>query len=241
MSGYLRNVQGKDSLIRIALRPGGINNACFYHIELSYFYSKERAVLLMKQLIQAIRSLIPLSPKEEQVIGQLFIRKNYKKGSFFLSEGAICKYAGFISRGLMRFYINVDGEEKTYGFLQENQFISNYASFVPRVPSQQVIQALEDSELYVITHADLQKLYQELKYGERMVRVIIEQVFIQALTDLNSFYTDTPEARYRKFITEHPDLGQRISQYHIASFVGVKPQSLSRIRKRILHQGAKGS
>ncbi|MBZ4189607.1 Crp/Fnr family transcriptional regulator [Niabella beijingensis] len=193
----------------------------------------------MQQLIQAVRSLIPLTSKEEQVIGRLFTARKYKKGSYFLSEGAICKYAGFISKGLMRFYINVDGEEKTYGFLQEHQFISNYGSFVPRIPSLQSIQALEDSELYVITYANLQKLYQELKHGERMGRVIIEQVFIQALADLNSFYTDTPEARYRKFITEHPDLGQRVSQYHIASFVGVKPQSLSRIRKRILHQGAK--
>lgn len=193
----------------------------------------------MQQLFQAIRQLVPVSKREEQVISRLFIQRFYKKGSFFLSEGAVCRYAGFISRGLMRFYINVDGEDKTYGFLQENQFISNYGSFVPQIPSAQAIQALEDSELYIITYTDLQQLYQELTHGERMGRIIIEQVFIQALADLNSFYTDDPETRYRKFITDHPDLQQRISQYHIASFVGVKPQSLSRIRKRILHQVVK--
>ncbi|MCF3110416.1 Crp/Fnr family transcriptional regulator [Niabella sp. CC-SYL272] len=195
----------------------------------------------MQQLFQAIRQLIPVSGREEQVISRLFTQRNYKKGSFFLQEGAICKYAGFISKGLMRFYINVDGVEKTYGFLQENQFISNYGSFVPRIPSAQAIQALEDSELYVITYTDLQQLYRELTHGERMGRIIIEQVFIQALADLNSFYTDDSETRYRKFITDHPDLQQRISQYHIASFVGVKPQSLSRIRKRILDQRVKSS
>lgn len=194
---------------------------------------------MMQQLLKAIRQLVPLSKREELVIGRLFTQRNYKKGSFFLQEGAICKYAGFICKGLMRFYINVDGVEKTYGFLQENQFISNYGSFVPQIPSPQVIQALEDSELYIITHANLQKLYQELKHGERMGRIIIEQVFIQALADLNSFYTDAPEIRYRNFITDHPDLQQRISQYHIASFVGVKPQSLSRIRKRIFDQRGK--
>ncbi|MCD2424640.1 Crp/Fnr family transcriptional regulator [Niabella pedocola] len=195
----------------------------------------------MQQLFQAIRQLVPVSEHDEQVIGRLFTQKHYKKGAFFLPEGTVCRYAGFISKGLMRFYINIDGEDKTYGFLQENQFISNYGSFVPQIPSAQAIQALEDSELYVITYTGLQQLYQELTHGERMGRIIIEQVFIQALSDLNSFYTDDPETRYRKFITDHPDLQQRISQYHIASFVGVKPQSLSRIRKRILEQRVKRS
>ena len=69
--------------------------------------------------------------------------------------------------------------------------------------------------------------------GERFGRLVTEQVFIQTLQDLTSFYTDGPEYRYERFIKKHPDLQQRISQYHIASYVGVKPQSLSRIRKRI--------
>jgi hypothetical protein len=68
---------------------------------------------------------------------------------------------------------------------------------------------------------------------ERFGRLVIEQVFVQLLQALGSLYTDTPEQRYTKLINEHPDLLQRVSQYHIASYVGVKPQSLSRIRKRI--------
>jgi len=95
---------------------------------------------------------------------------------------------------------------------------------------------LEDCELSVISSSDLQQFYQSVAQGERFGRLVIGQVFIQLLQDLSSFYTDTPEYRYEKFVQEHPGLQQRISQYHIASFVGVKPQSLSRIRKRISGQ-----
>jgi hypothetical protein len=79
-------------------------------------------------------------------------------------------------------------------------------------------------------------LYANVREGERFGRIAIEAVFIQLLKDISSFYTETPELRYERFLKYHTDLQQRISQYHIASFVGVKPQSLSRIRKRISSQ-----
>jgi CRP-like cAMP-binding protein len=109
----------------------------------------------------------------------------------------------------------------------------NYESFIPQLPSTKNIQALEDCDILQISYADLQVFYKSIREGERFGRLVIEQVFIKTLKDLSSFYSNTPEYRYQKFITQHPDLQQRISQYHIASYVGVKPQSLSRIRKRI--------
>jgi CRP-like cAMP-binding protein len=112
----------------------------------------------------------------------------------------------------------------------------NYESFLPQNPSSKIIQALEDSVVYVISYTDLQLLYGNVREGERFGRLAIEAVFIQLLKDISSFYTETPEVRYDRFIKNHADLQQRISQYHIASFVGVKPQSLSRIRKRIFSQ-----
>jgi len=170
------------------------------------------------------------------IVTSLFKEKSYKKGDFFLEEGRICKHVGFVAKGLMRFYINHDGEEKTYGFSKENDYVCNYESFLPQKPSAKIIQALEDSTVFVISHDDLQVLYASVREGERFGRIAIEAVFIQMLKDLSSFYTETPELRYDRFLRDHPDLQQRISQYHIASFVGVKPQSLSRIRKRISNQ-----
>jgi CRP-like cAMP-binding protein len=186
--------------------------------------------------LYSIRNLITLSPAEANIVASLFKEKTYKKGDFFLTEGQICKQVGFIAKGLMRYYINHDGEEKTYAFSQENNYVCNYESFLPQSPSSKIIQALEDCDVLVISHDDLQLFYTSVSEGERFGRIVIGAVFIQLLEDLSSFYTDTPELRYEKFIKKHPDLQQRISQYHIASYVGVKPQSLSRIRKRISSQ-----
>jgi CRP-like cAMP-binding protein len=188
------------------------------------------------KLISSIKSIIDLTPKEVDHINQLFKKKELKKGDFFLAEGQVCKQVGFIVKGLIRYYINHDGEEKTYAFAEENNFVCNYESFLPQTPSTKIIQALEDCEMLVISLADLQIFYKSIAQGERFGRLVIGQVFIQLLQDLSSFYTDTPEYRYEKFVKEHPGLQQRISQYHIASYVGVKPQSLSRIRRRISSQ-----
>jgi CRP-like cAMP-binding protein len=188
---------------------------------------------MISNLLQSIQQVIALSDDEINVVKTLFKDKAYKKGDFFLADGQICKYAGFIEKGLIRYFINADGEEKTYEFGKENDFVCNYESFLPQVPSTKIIQALEDCVIWQISFADLQVFYQSVAGGERFGRIVIEQVFIQLLAALGSLYTDTPEQRYLKFLNEHPDLQQRVSQYHIASYVGVKPQSLSRIRKRI--------
>jgi CRP-like cAMP-binding protein len=191
---------------------------------------------MINNLLYSIRSLIALSPAEADIVTSLFKEKTYRKGDLFLKEGQICKQVGFVAKGLMRYYINHDGEEKTYAFSQENNYVCNYESFLPQCPSSKNIQALEDSNVLVISHDDLQIFYKTVREGERFGRIVIGAVFIQLLEDLSSFYTDRPEHRYEKFIRNHPDLQQRISQYHIASYVGVKPQSLSRIRKRISNQ-----
>ncbi|WP_121326571.1 MULTISPECIES: Crp/Fnr family transcriptional regulator [unclassified Flavobacterium] len=191
---------------------------------------------MKEQLIVSVQSLINLSLKDIDCIKVLFKEKSVKKGEFFLADGQVCQHVGFILKGLMRYFINQDGEEKTYAFAQENNFVCNYESFLPQTPSTKIIQALEDCEILQISNADLQIFYKSISEGEKFGRLIIGLVFIDLLQDLSSFYTDTPEYRYEKFIKKHPDLQQRISQYHIASFVGVKPQSLSRIRKRISNQ-----
>jgi len=191
---------------------------------------------MTEKLISNIKSIIDLTAKEVDCIDLLWKTKSIKKGDFFLAEGEVCKHAGFIVKGLMRYYINHDGEDKTYDFAQETNFICNYESFLPKTPSTKIIQALEDCEILQISYTDLQIFYNSIAQAERFGRIVIEQVFVHTLKDLSSFYTDTPEYRYDKFLKEHPDLQQRVSQYHIASYVGVKPQSLSRIRKRILHK-----
>ncbi|GAB3892050.1 Crp/Fnr family transcriptional regulator [Larkinella knui] len=189
----------------------------------------------MEFLIDRINQIISLSEQEAQLLKQLFTEKRIKKGEHFLREGQVCHSVALISVGLVRYYINEDGQEGTYYFSREGDFVCDYESFLPQTPSSKNIQALEDTSLYVVSYAGLQQLYQSVKQGERLGRLGIEQVFVTVLQQLASFYKDSPEVRYQRFLHTFAAISQRVSQYYIASYVGIKPQSLSRIRKRQTH------
>jgi CRP-like cAMP-binding protein len=184
-------------------------------------------------LIQTIRKYIPFSPADEAVARRVFHQRLYKKGDHLLAEGEICRHIVFIESGLVRYYINKDGEERTTYFNKEGEFVCLYTSFLPQSPSTMNIQALEDCSVWTVSFDGIQQFYKEVTYGERFGRMAIEDVFVSAIAQIASFYTDTPEIRYQKFLLDYPDIVQRIPQYYIASYVGVKPQSLSRIRKRL--------
>jgi CRP-like cAMP-binding protein len=186
----------------------------------------------MDFLIGSIKQIINVSGDEEQLIKQLFTEKHIKKGEHFLSEGHVCRSVALISAGLVRYYINEDGNEGTYYFSREGDFVCDYESFLPQMPSNKNIQALEDTSLYIVSHDGLQQIYKGVKEGERLGRLGIEQVFVNVLQQLSSFYRDSPEMRYQRFLDTYADISQRVPQYYIASYVGIKPQSLSRIRKR---------
>ena len=190
----------------------------------------------MQFLVEKIRQIIRVSDSEALILQDLFVEKQLLKGDHFLIENQICRHLGLIHKGLVRYYINVDGEDKTYYFGKEGDFVCDYESFLPQKPSNKNIQVLEDSSLYTIPHQGLQQLYDHLKEGDRFGRLGVEQVFVNILQQLTSFYNDPPELRYERFLKNYPDISQRIPQYYLASYVGVKPQSLSRIRKRISSQ-----
>lgn len=176
---------------------------------------------------------MPLSTNDEIVVKQLFREKKLTKGDHLLEAGNVCRYLAFIETGLVRYYINHDGDEKTNYFNKEGEFVCDYQSFLPKTPSAVNIQALEDTTVYLISFNDLQQFYKEVEHGERFGRLAIEQVFVNVINQVKSIYVDSPDTRYQKFINIFSDIAQRIPQYYIASFVGIKPQSLSRIRKRI--------
>jgi CRP-like cAMP-binding protein len=187
-----------------------------------------------EQLINRIRKYIPLSNKDISVIESLFIPRTLKKGELFLKEGRICKELGFINKGLVCYYIIQDGTEVVHNFAKENELICNYDSFINKTPSHKNVVALEPTELMVISFDKLQQLYKSISGGERFGRLHMEQVYSEAIKHIISFYTDTPQQRYSDFVQQHKELVQRVPQYYIASYIGIKPQSLSRIRKRLL-------
>ena len=187
----------------------------------------------MDLLLNKIRSYVPLTTKDEGVIRTLFHKKELKKGEHLLQAGNVCRYVIFIETGLVRYYVNNDGVEQTTYFNKENEFVCDNMSFLTQVASYVNIQALEDSTVWMISYSGIQQFYAEVTTGERFGRLAIEQVFVSAATQLISLYTDPPEIRYHQFVRNFPDIAQRIPQYYIASYVGIQPPSLSRIRKRI--------
>lgn len=184
-------------------------------------------------LFQTIRQYIPFSSADETVAQRLFFKKLHKKGDRLLAEGEICRNITFIESGLVRYYINKDGEERTNYFNKEGEFVCDYPSFLPQRPSIVNIQALEDCTVWMISFEGIQRFYKEVEHGERFGRLAIESVFVSVVSQIASIYTDTPEMRYQNFLLNYPAIVQRVPQYYIASYVGVKPQSLSRIRKRL--------
>lgn len=186
----------------------------------------------MDFLIKRIKDYVPIDDHDISLIRRLFECKSYMANDVIHSEGRICDRLWFIENGLVRFSIDMDGEERTFVFRAEGSFTSDIESFLKKTPSRRSIIAIEKTLTYSISWDNLQFLYKEMTYGERFGRLLVEEVFMSAVNHLVSFYTETPEVRYEKLIRNSPDLIQRIPQYLIASFLGVKPQSLCRIKKR---------
>src|ERR1700744_606779 len=125
----------------------------------------------MGPLLNAIRYFITVSPEEEAMIAQLFTEMRLGAGEYFLREGQVCRHVAFVVKGLVRYYLNYDGIEKTLFFSKEGDFVSEYQSFLPQVASGKNIQALEETQLYVITKENLQRFYREVREGERFGRL----------------------------------------------------------------------
>ncbi|HSE20124.1 MAG TPA: Crp/Fnr family transcriptional regulator [Pyrinomonadaceae bacterium] len=189
---------------------------------------------MSQSLIEKLRTYIEFNEDEERFIDNVFRVKHFAKGEHFLLAGDVCREAAFIESGVFRFYLNTGERDATYYFAAENEFICDYPSFLPQRPSSINIQALEAAEIRAISFDDLQRFYRQVTFGERFGRLIAEEIFVDSIQQLTSFYQDKPAVRYQNFVHRFSQLVQRLPQYYIASYVGIEPQSLSRIRRRFL-------
>lgn len=186
------------------------------------------------QLIQIVRQIASIDSEDEKIFLNVFSTKVLKKGEFFLKEGEVNNKLGFVVKGLVRYFVYKNTEESTLEFSKEGEFIAEYQSFLNQSESIQCIQAIEDTLLLVTDYDGLQTIYNKTKNGNLIGRIVIEYRFGHLMQQLLSIYMHTAEERYLHFQKTFPDLVQRIPQYYIASYVGVKPESLSRIRKRLI-------
>lgn len=188
---------------------------------------------MIGQLISFIQNYISLNEEEADFIQYNIPVKAFPKGTVLLEQGKISDTSYFCLQGCVRMYYIRGIEEKTAFFYTENQFISSIESFTRRVPAKHSFQCLEDSTLAIIPCELENELMERFPKIESFARLILEEELSIYQEIVASFITSGPEERYRNLMKNHPELLNRIPQYYLASYLGVKPESLSRIRKRI--------
>lgn len=191
---------------------------------------------MFDNLKNSVDEILPFSETDFTILLKNLTVKKLKKYEFLLREGEVCNHVAFINSGFLRIFHNQDGKEHTTHFYVEGKWISNYASFLGREPSRYYIEAQVDTELFLLSHANLNKLYDENKSMDRFGRLIAERLFLATVTRHQALVLQTPEQRYTQMLQEQPHIFKLAPLKHIASFLGVEPESLSRIRKR-LNQG----
>ena len=185
------------------------------------------------QLREFVNLLVQPNEKEWQAFTDCLFYREVKKKEYFLRVGEICNLVGFVVEGAIRNYVLRDGVEVIRYFILDNNYACEYKSFLTRLPSAENLEALEDSLMLCFSHDDLQQLYQRYQLWERYGRLVSEELFIKLSLRINDLLIKTPEERYLALLEEDPRIAQRIPQYMIASFLGVTPETLSRVRRRI--------
>lgn len=188
---------------------------------------------MFEQILQSISRFITLDTHEQDYfVSKLEFRK-YRKKETVLQEGNVCSHIFFINKGCIRYYYTVEGKENTAQFFFENGWYTDFDSFLSGKPSRLNIQTLERTEMLMLSAKNLHEIYDEIPKFERLGRQMAENAFLGVRQRNEMLENLTAEERYLALMKERPKVFERIPQHYIASYLGVQPESLSRIRKRI--------
>jgi len=203
-------------------------------LHLTNLHIKGPPIITMdEKLIKYFSRIMAISDEESSAIAETMCIQQYKKGTVLLKEGQVSTEVYFVLDGCVRQYFIVDGEEKTNNFFTDEQWVISVNNFNQRIPSTHFLACCIDSSLVVGNRQKEEGLYRRFPKLETVSRKVMEKVFAEQQEIMASYTIDTPEQRYLKLLKLRPDLFQKIPQYQLASYIGVKPESLSRIRKRI--------
>jgi CRP/FNR family transcriptional regulator len=180
-----------------------------------------------------IRRITDFSEDECAMFVPYLKAKTVRKGGFFLEEGRRVDEIAFIEKGAMRIFYLSDGKEINNHFFLENDYAVSYLDFLKSRKSRYFIQALEDTEVLVFNSKSLQVAYENSKNWERFGRIIAESAYAVATNRFESFLFLSAKERYLQMLKDYPRFIQRIPLYHLASYLGIERESLSRIRKEL--------
>lgn len=201
------------------------------HIEV-FSFTLNAKKLMQKLLFDFISKYIDLDEEEKATLVSLDIFHSVKKGTVLLKEKQNSADGYFVLKGCIRVFYIVEGEEKTTEFYTEMEGITP-ACVISKKPSEYFISATEDSIL-TISSPDMEKeIFEKFPKFETLCRILSEELLSKQQINFNDFKISSPEKRYLSLLEKRPDLIQRVPQHQLASFLGIKPQSLSRLKARI--------
>ena len=182
-------------------------------------------------------SIQPLSDKEIEAIDETMTIQDLKNGTVLLKEGETSNKSYFVLEGIIRQYYLIDGEEKVTDFFADEQWVISLNSIDLISPSTHYLQCCSDCSVLIGNSQKGEELYKRFPNLGDISRKLMGKVFAEQHAKIEAFKISTPIIRYQNLLKSRPDLFQRIPQYQIASYIGVTPESLSRIRKRIQTNG----
>ena len=185
-------------------------------------------------LLSNISRHISLSAEEIAFFTSLLRSKLVKNGEFLLREGNICKYESFVVKGCLKtYYLDENGFEHIIDFSIEEWWADDLYSLLTQTPSKSNIKAIEDTDIVQISKPDLELLYQKIPKFERFFRILFQNAYITQREQINQALSASAEERYILFMKQKPYAEKRFSQKDIASYLGVTPQFLSALKKRL--------
>ena len=187
----------------------------------------------MNEIRKFIDNISPINDSDWEFFSLKLQEVKLKKNTTILKIGKIENYLSFISKGIIRLYIPREESDLTFGFLFDNEFVTAYDSLITQSPSEYQIETLTETILWKISNKDLQEVYERTNNGNIIGRKMAENMFLIKSKRELSLLNKTAEERYLDLFSDRPKLLQQIPLKYIASYIGITPQALSRIRKRI--------
>ena len=171
-----------------------------------------------------------LKQHHAEAFKKIMFTKTLSKKEYLIQEGTVCNFIGIVASGTLRSYLQNNKEEFNNDFYFDNHFISAYTSFLTQKPTKSTIQALTDVEIHYITYDQFNELIEQDVTWLKLAKYISDSFFIRKCRRESSFLKNTAAERLESVLSLYPGIEQKISQYHIASYLGIKPESLSRIK-----------
>ena len=185
-------------------------------------------------LLSNLSKYISLTTEETDFFTSLFKSKYLAKGEFLLREGDVCKYETFVTKGCLKaYYLDENGFEHIIDFLIEEWWANDLYSLFTQTASKSNIKAIEDTAVLQISKNDLEILYQKIPKFERFFRILFQNAYITQRAQINSTLSIEAEERYLLFLQKKPYAEKRFTQKDIASYLGITPQFLSALKKKI--------